>query len=763
MGVRPVTTIFAVLIIGGAVGSAIWSTAALAAAELVSLSEYLSRANAAGMSIIYSSDLVRSRYRVTIDPDAEITIDKVKRALGAYDLAVRQSADNVWTVVRVEPPAIPAPHPDATDTPFTPPLEELVVSSSRYRLLVQRTGTVNMLGHDQLVNRPATGNDATRLVNKLPGSASEGVSARPRVRGGKADETLILFDGIRLYEPFHFNNYNNMISGFDSRIIESLDFYSGGFPARMGDRLSAAMVIEPRLIDDDQKVAGLGLFNLSWFQTGNDARAGWLLAARRSSLDWFTGLAETDPGTPTFGDAYARYEWRTGRGEWSANVFWFGDDMEIRNASRTEESTSHYGNTYAWIRWSSDELGLDSWVSVATIKDERQGTVDKPGQTTGTLYDSREFGVYNLKQVWQYAISSEWLLEAGWDYRYMDASYRFDSDVTIAPAFAALANFLRPSVRQRRIDETGHQLAVFSSVKTSLSDRLTTELGVRLDMQHYEHGFDARQLSPRVNLLFEPAPGTEIRLGWGRFDQADGLHELKIGDGVASFLPAQKSVHTVLGIHHTFAVPWLGFDIDTRIESYRKRGLTGTTYFENLTNPLSLLPELQADRYEVDADGFDARGVEFSLSGEREAIEWWFNYTYSSVKDRLGGIEIERSWDQSHSANLGVSLAVGNWQWSPELSWHSGWQTTPLTFDGTLVRAQTRNSMRFGNFVTVDLKATREWRFGDDRLRLEAGVTNLFNRENVIGFDYVLEAGELVRQDKHGLPIVPFLDVYWRF
>jgi len=190
-------------------------------------------------------------------------------------------------------------------------------------------------------------------VSQLPGSASTGLSARPRVRGGNEDETLITFDGVRLYEPFHFRNFNSLFSAFDQRIVDSLDFYSGGYPAEFGDRLSAAMVINPQPPDAlfDVREIGVGLFNISYLQAGGDADQDWLVDVRRSSIDLLVGLSENDVGSPAFADMYGRYGWNLNdEDRQSINVLLFRDEMNINNTARSEISQSIYANSYVWLK-----------------------------------------------------------------------------------------------------------------------------------------------------------------------------------------------------------------------------------------------------------------------------------------------------------------------------------------------------------------------------------------------------------------------------
>ena len=160
--------------------------------ETIPLIDYLDLANQSGLQLIYSSDLVPHRYRVTYNPDKPIDRQKIDKALAAYGLKLSSVNDNVLVVERDNTsPELNAPQP-ITDSWQAPSIEEVVVSSSRYRLFSSHTVSNNLFNAAQLQQRPVVGNDVSRVVNQLPGSATVGLSARPRVRGGNEDETLIL-------------------------------------------------------------------------------------------------------------------------------------------------------------------------------------------------------------------------------------------------------------------------------------------------------------------------------------------------------------------------------------------------------------------------------------------------------------------------------------------------------------------------------------------------------------------------------------------
>jgi hypothetical protein len=91
--------------------------------------------------------------------------------------------------------------------------------------------------------------DLIKLVQLQPGvvSAGEGTGAF-FVRGGGADQNLILFDGAQVYDPTHLFG---LIGAFNSSIVKTSDLYKGGIPSQYGGRLSS--VLDIKSIDGNNK------------------------------------------------------------------------------------------------------------------------------------------------------------------------------------------------------------------------------------------------------------------------------------------------------------------------------------------------------------------------------------------------------------------------------------------------------------------------------------------------------------------------------
>jgi len=100
--------------------------------------------------------------------------------------------------------------------------------------------------------------DPIRAVEMLPGvSTVSDFSAAYNVRGGSADQNLILLDGVPIFSPFHSGG---MFSVFNADMVERAELRAGGFPAEFGGHVSSVLTVETDVGDGVTSVdAGMSL------------------------------------------------------------------------------------------------------------------------------------------------------------------------------------------------------------------------------------------------------------------------------------------------------------------------------------------------------------------------------------------------------------------------------------------------------------------------------------------------------------------------
>ncbi len=126
--------------------------------------------------------------------------------------------------------------------------------------------------------------DVMRSIQGLPGVVSSSdFSTKIYVRGGGADQNLILLDKAVVYSPVHFFG---LFSTFLVEGIDDVTFYKGGFPPEYGNRLSSVLDIKSRKGGEDtveswtKSSIKISTFATQIHNEGHEGKLRWLLAGR---------------------------------------------------------------------------------------------------------------------------------------------------------------------------------------------------------------------------------------------------------------------------------------------------------------------------------------------------------------------------------------------------------------------------------------------------------------------------------------------------
>ena len=741
------------------------------------VADYLEILNQRGFRIIYATDVVSEDLVFSSAPEEPDTEEDLQSILQPFSLEVIPGPAGSLLIVGRSTAA--AAETERTEiTASEPPIPEIIVASSLHRLEFTRPETYTYLDRELAARIPVTAGEAVRLTNRLPGTASGGISSQNHVRGGEANEVLFLFDGLRLYEPYHLKDFQAIATIINSNAIGGMDFYSGAYPTRYGDRMSGVLSVDLREpVEPVETELLLSFFNasiLSLGTFGNQQKGDWLISARRGIIDVIVDVVDPDVGSPVYQDYLAHIGWEvTPRSRVSANLLISDDKIQLADVDRGETASARYSNDVIWIKWLADwssAVTSETVLAMSDITDRRSGALELPGIVSGTLDDFGRFRVFEFRQDWGWVMSDDLMVRFGVNLKDLDANYRFTSEKFVEEPFDDILQNEPFSGIDQALNTGGAQYAAYSELRWRMSGKWTIDAGLRWDQQNYTTSEDDKQYSPRASLLYQPGRNTEIRFGWGQYHQAQEINELQIADGLSTFFPAQRAEHFVLNLQHS-----LTSELSISASAYRKSFRTIRPRFENLFNARSLLPELQFDRVRVDASNAESRGLEVTLSrgSSRDDLLWWLGYAWAQVEDRTEDGWIVREWDQTHTFKSGISWRSSAWEFSLAGELHTGWPRTLLfgqqvpQEDGTRMlelHVTDRHSSRYANFHGIDLRVSRDFdvRRGDVKAFLE--LTNLYNRANPCCTEYTVGAdGALSGREAHWLPLLPSLGIVWRF
>jgi hypothetical protein len=735
----------------------------------------LEELRARGLEFLYSSDLVKPWMRVEREPNARDPEALLAEILAPHGITLTRGPGETLMLVRAGTETPRHARPGSPDRPAPAPIDAVIVSASHYQFGKEPVPPPVVLGVAELESLPDIGEDPVRAVARLPGVASQDFSSRVHLRGGTAEETLFRFDDWRLYNPYHLKDFFGVFSSIDPGIVSDIRIYTGGFPAAFGDRSSGVVDIAPRLpVRSFQGQALASLMTAGAVLDGGfaDGAGDWAFAARRGNMDVFFDLVDSPLGEPQYSDYYAHGGRRLN--DWlaiSANALAFDDKVLAFDSDQEEEARAEYSDRYYWLRadlGEADGLGGRVLAGQTRITSQRRGTADLPGVGSGALVDIRDFTINSVQADGWWRVGTRSLLQGGIEWRDQRGRYDYEDEAEFALLFLTPGAATSPErSRSLHLRPAGRQYGGYVNWRFEFTRAVTTDLGARFDRatlaQH-----DPTQWSPRTVLMWRPGDRTRLRIGWGQYHQAQGIHELQVPDGESSYQRAQRATHFVASVEQDLHPTLL-----LRLEAYRKDYDHPFLRHENLLDTLVVLPELKPDRIRLDPDAALAEGAEISMRYDDGRFAGFASYTHSRVKDRVDGEWQARNWDQRSFATAGVGWRGERWEASFATTWHRGWPTTEaslLTLEPfPLVETGKRNAESIPDYFRIDARAARRFDLGTSgELTVFAEVNNLLKRNNQCCTEYQLEDEEVDEvfldvETRGSLPLIPSIGVLWRF
>ncbi|MEO5929996.1 MAG: TonB-dependent receptor, partial [Candidatus Kapaibacterium sp.] len=194
--------------------------------------------------------------------------------------------------------------------------------------------------------------DIFRAIQLLPGvKASSELSSGLYVRGGSADETLILLDGVTVYNPSHLGGF---MSTFNADAIKDIRLIKGSIPAEYGGRLSSVLDLTMREGTKEKfsGTAGISLINSRLTLEGPiNENSTFMVSGRRMYLDLFTALLG-DSTIPTyyFYDVNAKANYKLSDNDRIYLSGYFGRDV-LDYTSGSDGFRIDWGNATGNFRW----------------------------------------------------------------------------------------------------------------------------------------------------------------------------------------------------------------------------------------------------------------------------------------------------------------------------------------------------------------------------------------------------------------------------
>ncbi len=321
--------------------------------------------------------------------------------------------------------------------------------------------------------------DILKTLQLKPGvqSGGEGTSGL-FVRGGSADQNLVLLDNALVYNP---NHLFGLFSVFNSDAVQSVDLYKSGFPAQFGGRLSSVVDVKLREGDRQHYVAtgGIGLISSRLTYEGpiNKGKGSFIVSGRRTYFDIFTRALNRanehkEDYSPIpdyyFYDLNAKANYTLGENDQLFLTGYLGRDVFGFNSSGGFNFNFNWGNTIGTLRWNhvfSPRLFANTSVSVSDYKYDLLNKLDQFSFSLGS--NIRD---YTVRTDFEYTPNDRHVLKAG----AMLTQHRFGVGRLNANSGDGSVNF------GSDVTYSGLEGALYASDNYKATDQLQLEGGLRL-------------------------------------------------------------------------------------------------------------------------------------------------------------------------------------------------------------------------------------------------------------------------------------------
>ncbi|HEU5134177.1 MAG TPA: TonB-dependent receptor [Steroidobacteraceae bacterium] len=745
------------------------------------LESALSLLNARGYRIVYSSALVQPGMTLAAAPKSTGIEELLREILAPWKLHAVHATNGDWLIVSDTLPATTATE-DIVDEPVEN-IETIDVTASRTRLAT--TGaSETFLAREDVQRMPHLADDAVRMLKVLPGVTGGDFSAALNIRGGRREEALLTVDGAEIHNGFHFRDIDGALSVLDTNLVQGIDFITGGMTAEYGDYMSGVVGLQTRRPSpDDEYRSGVGISFVSAYGRTSGTFAGdrgsWLLSARRGFLDVLTERVVPDDETltPRYTDVFGAVNFALGdRSSLAARVLMSDDDLKFITDDDADDidsaGTGH--STHLWFGFDhgwTEALQMNTLLAIATVNQKRDadGTDD---ERRSDMRSDSDFRFLDLKQDWSWRLNDRHLPRWGFNVNRQDGEYDYAlvsriTDPLVSPVPIDIAYATDMDVRVNK-------LGAYASWRSRFTESVTAEAGLRWDSYEYPDDLKFDVVSPRLNFVYDFGLANEWRAAWSVVYQPQAANELQVEDNVTEFFEPERSEQFVIGYTRRF-----GRGLSLRVDVYDKNYSHLRTRFENLLDPIQIIPEGSADRIRIDAPEARARGVELALRREAErGLSGWVSLSIAEAREKVEGDWQSRSWEQQRTLAFGSSWTGAKWNVSLAGLFHSGTPTTfigiestPLPGGGIAVEGVVgeRNAEHMAAYTRVDLRANRDVQLRNSKLSLYLEVTNLLNSKNECCIaNYHLEQdrnGRLILDSETGywLPMLPSFGIQWEF
>ncbi len=639
--------------------------------------------------------------------------------------------------------------------------------------------------------------DVFRSILALPGvTPISDFSNGLYVRGGSADQNLILLDGIDVYNPSHFGG---VFSTFNTDAVKNVQLLKGGFPAKYGGRLSSVLDVTNK--DGNRKehcgIARISLISTSLTLEGPwriyDESGSYMASFRRTYLELMEELIGLDIPKYYFYDGHAKLNWDHSERDKFSSSFYFGKDkLEFGFSYDLDIEWGNETWSNQWTHIFSPQWFSHMIVAGSHFYSKMKFEVDagKNSQSFDRLDD-----VYDvtIREGLSWKPNEAHMFDMGVDYKYLytlfDTGTNQNVDENSMP----------------HVDVTSSLLDLYIQDAWKLDTFWTVQPGLRATWCHNERNYgedrgpvDYYRLSPRFSIRRELDVTSNVYFSYGRYHQYLNLVSTEEASPMDLWFPIDDTIEPGRSDHYI-----LGY----KTEINEEVGLDVEAYYKDYKNLVAYRPEVDyewsndtgvlSDALNT-GDGF-SYGLDLLVRNNWLGVEGFVGYTLGFTRKKVKDTNMDPEtgepqyyypkYDRTHQINIVETFsllnATGKKLWGADLlfgttyAFGTGQPTSkpehvyyePDT-DTFQYFYSYKDGDRLPDYQRIDLSLKMRWESKSMSVEPYVQVINVFNRENVYSRSYVPYFGEqdpedfsetteigYRTEDTYQFPRIPFIGI----
>lgn len=620
--------------------------------------------------------------------------------------------------------------------------------------------------------------DILRAITTLPGVKTVGeASTGFNVRGGSADQNLILFNDMTIYNPSHFFG---LFSAFNPDVVKDIELYKSSIPAKYGSRLSSVLDITGK--EGNKKEyhgsAGLGPLTSRINLEGplDKNKTSFVLGARTTYANWLLDALPLSykNSSASFFDVNLGISHQLNE----KNNLYFSGYFSNDRFHLNSDTAYHYGNKNASLKWKHTfNSKLNSVFT--TGFDRYQYDVSSDQNPVNAYKLSFNISQLNFKTDFNYFIHPKHTLDFG------ASTIRY----TLHPGLYEPIGSKSLVKTDRMPAEQALESAAYLAERYTISPKVSLNAGIRYSLfaslgpqqvNQYASGLpreDANLLSTksyprgkvvqtyhgpeyRLAVRYAITPSFSLKAGYNSSRQY--IHVLSNTTAMAPTdvwklsdpnIQPQRGEQFSLGIFKNLH----SNTIETSLEVYTKKLYNYLDY-----KPGALLVLNRHIETDVVNTGGKAYGLELLVKKQTGKLNGWIAYTYARIllkaDDALAANLINKgqyypaNYDKPHDFTF-----IGNFRVNHRfsVSFNATYSTgRPITLpvaryyyaNGQRVLYSDRNAFRVPDFFRTDFSMNIEGNHKVHQLTHNSwtiGLYNLTGRRNAYSVYFITENGRI--------------------